>query len=78
MQKGGDEGVQCHHISDKSLLNALKCDDGNMAASQAMMAALLLQHAAPDAHQAEVLHTIARQTISNVRGLDVGEMRAVM
>jgi L-asparaginase II len=78
MQKGGAEGVQCGAIRDKGWGYAIKCDDGNMAASQAMMAALLLQHADPDEKQAEVLRRIARQTIRNVRGFDVGEMRAVL
>jgi L-asparaginase II len=78
MQKGGAEGVQCGAIRDKGWGYAIKCDDGNMAASQAMMAALLLQHADPDEKQAEVLRRIARQTIRNVRGFEVGEMRAVL
>ena len=78
MQKGGAEGVQCGAIRDKGWGYAIKCDDGNMAASQAMMAALLLKHADPDEKQAEVLRRIARQTIRNVRGFDVGEMRAVL
>jgi L-asparaginase II len=78
MQKGGAEGVQCGAIRDKGWGYAIKCDDGNMSASQAMMAALLLQHADPDEKQAEVLRRIARQTIRNVRGFEVGEMRAVL
>lgn len=77
MQKGGAEGVQCGAIRDKGWGYALKCDDGNMAASQAMMAALLLRHADPDERQAAVLRRIARQPIRNVRGLEVGELRAV-
>jgi len=78
MQKGGAEGVQCGAIRDKGWGYALKCDDGNMAASQAMMAALLLEHAGPDETQAEVLRGISRQTVRNVRGLVVGEMRATI
>jgi L-asparaginase II len=49
-----------------------------MAASQAMMAALLLQHADPDEKQAEVLRRISRQVVKNVRGFDVGELRATL
>jgi L-asparaginase II len=78
MQKGGAEGVQCGAIRDKGWGYTIKCDDGNMAASQAMMAALLLQHADPDEKQAEVLRRISRQTIRNVRGFEVGEMRAAL
>ncbi|ODT81638.1 MAG: hypothetical protein ABS76_10795 [Pelagibacterium sp. SCN 64-44] len=76
MQKGGAEGVQCGAIRDKGWGYALKCDDGHMAASQAMLAALLLKHADPDANQRAVLDQFARQPTRNVRGLVVGELRA--
>lgn len=77
MQKGGAEGVQCGAIRDKGWGYALKCDDGNMAASHAMVAALLLKHAEPDAAQRAVLEQFARQPAKNVRGAVVGELRAV-
>ena len=76
MQKGGAEGVQCGAIRDKGWGYALKCDDGNMAASHAMLAGLLLKHADPDAGQRALLETLAHQPIENVRGAAVGEMRA--
>ncbi|MDP1731842.1 MAG: asparaginase [Devosia sp.] len=76
MQKGGAEGVQCGAIRDKGWGYALKCDDGNMAASQVMVAALLLRFAEPDAAQRAVLERFATPTIRNVRGLDVGVLRA--
>jgi L-asparaginase II len=76
MQKGGAEGVQCGAIRDKGWGYALKCDDGNMAASQVMVATLLLELAGPDAAQQAVLQRFATQTVRNVRGLDVGVMRA--
>ena len=75
MQKGGAEGVQCGAIRDKGLGYALKIDDGNMAASQALVANLLLRFAEPNDAQRAVLETFATQTIKNVRGRDVGEMR---
>lgn len=75
MQKGGAEGVQCGAIRDTGLGYALKCDDGNMQASQVMLANLLLRHAAPTPAQREVLSRFARQPITNVRGFEVGEMR---
>ncbi|MCW5720212.1 MAG: asparaginase [Devosia sp.] len=78
MQKGGAEGVQCGAIRDKGWGYALKCDDGNMAASHAMVAALLLKFADPDAGQRAVLERFARQDVVNVRKAVVGEMRAVM
>jgi L-asparaginase II len=76
MQKGGAEGVQCGAIRDRGWGYALKCDDGNMAASQVMVAKLLLEFAEPDAAQRAVLERFATQTVRNVRGLDVGAMRA--
>ncbi len=77
MQKGGAEGVQCGAIRDKGWGYALKCDDGNMAASQAMVAALLLKYADPDDAQRAVLDQFARQPTVNVRKVLVGELRAV-
>ena len=77
MQKGGAEGVQCGAIRDKGWGYALKCDDGNMAASHAMLAGVLLKYADPDAGQRALLETLAHQPIKNVRGAAVGEMRSV-
>jgi L-asparaginase II len=77
MQKGGAEGVQCGAIRDSGLGYALKCDDGNMAASHSMVAALLLDHAEPDAAQRDLLERFIRQPIRSVRGIIVGEMSAV-
>lgn len=77
MQKGGAEGVQCGAIRDKGWGYALKIDDGNMLASQVLVANLLLRFADPDAAQRVVLDRFARQPIRNVRGLDVGEIRPV-
>lgn len=78
MQKGGAEGVQCGAIRDKGWGYALKCDDGNMAASQAMVAALLLKFADPNDAQRTVLDGFARQPTLNVRKAVVGEIRAVL
>jgi L-asparaginase II len=76
MQKGGAEGVQCGAIRDKGLGYALKIDDGNMNASLVTVANLLLQFADPDEKQRTVLAPFATQTIKNVRGTEVGVMRA--
>ena len=77
MQKVGAEGVQCGAIRDKGWGYALKCDDGNIAASQAMLAGMLLKLAEPDAEQRALLETLAHQPIRSVRGAEVGELRAV-
>ena len=77
MQKGGAEGVQCGAIRDKGWGYALKIDDGNMSASHVLVAGLLLKYADPDDTQRTVLDRFARQPLRNVRGLEIGEMRAV-
>ncbi len=77
MQKVGAEGVQCGAIRNRGWGYALKCDDGNMAASQAMVASLLLGLAEPDAAQREVLARFATRPVKSVRGAVVGEMRTV-
>jgi len=76
MQKGGAEGVQCGAIRDKGWGYALKVDDGNMAASHAMVATLLLALSNPDAAQRKALERFSTQTIRNVRGLEVGRLTA--
>ena len=76
MQKVGAEGVQCGAIRNKGWGYALKCDDGNMPASQAMLAGLLLKIADPDAAQRAVLEDYANQILRNVRGTEVGVVRA--
>jgi L-asparaginase II len=75
MQKGGAEGVQCGAIRDKGWGYALKCDDGNMSASHAMLAGVLRKFANPDADQLALIETLAHQPTKNVRGAEVGEMR---
>lgn len=78
MQKIGAEGVQCGAIRNKGWGYAIKCDDGNPAASQAMLAGLLLKFAEPDAEQRAVLEKFANQTIKSVRGADVGVLRTLV
>jgi L-asparaginase II len=76
MLKGGAEGVYCGAIRDKGWGFALKMDDGNAAASRALVAALLLEFAEPDADEAALLERHAAQTIGNVRKFEVGQMAA--
>ena len=77
MQKVGAEGVQCGAIRDKGWGYALKCDDGNIAASQAMLAQMLLRFADPDEKQRRLLESYVNQPIKSVRGAEVGVLRAV-
>ena len=78
MQKVGAEGVQCGAIRDKGWGYAIKCDDGNIAASQAMLAGVLLRLGDPDDEQRKLLETLAHQKIKSVRGAEVGELRSVV
>ncbi|MEO5805990.1 asparaginase [Devosia sp.] len=75
MQKVGAEGVECGAIRDKGWGYAIKCDDGSIPASQAMLAGVLLAYADPDAEQRAVLEQYAHQTIRSVRGADIGVLR---
>ena len=76
MLKGGAEGVFCGAIRDRGWGFALKIDDGNAQASKALVAALLLELATPDAAQSALLEQYASQTISNVRKREVGTLSA--
>ncbi|HEY0032832.1 MAG TPA: asparaginase, partial [Devosia sp.] len=76
MQKVGAEGVQCGAIRDKGWGYALKCDDGSIPASQAMLASVLLQFADPDEKQRKLLEGYVNQPIRSVRGAEVGVLRA--
>lgn len=78
MQKVGAEAVQCGAIRDKGWGYAIKCDDGNVPASQAMLAGLLLRLADPDAEQRALLETLAHQPIKSVRGAEVGQLRTLV
>lgn len=76
MQKFGADGVQCGAIRDKGWGYAIKCDDGNVPASQVMLARVLLDHADPDATQAAVLDKFLNQPVRSVRGAEIGMVRA--
>jgi len=76
MHKGGAEGVQCGAIRDRGWGYALKCDDGNMAASVTVAAELLLALAAPTDSQRATLAPFATPEVKNVRHRPVGEMHA--
>jgi len=76
MLKGGAEGVYCGAVRDTGLGFALKIDDGHAAASRALVAGLLLEIARPDAAETALLERYATQPTKNVRGLEVGALRA--
>lgn len=74
--KIGAEGVFCGAIRDKGWGFALKCDDGNMKAAEAMVAGLLSSIASPSAKQREVLEKRKNQTSENWNKIEVGTLRA--
>ena len=76
MLKGGAEGVYCGAIRDRGLGFALKIDDGNAAASRALVAAILLEFADPTNAERALLDRYATQPTKNVRGLEVGALSA--
>ena len=76
MLKGGAEGVYCGAVRDKGWGFALKIGDGNAQASRALVSALLLEIAAPDAEQSALLDRHASRPVKNVRGLEVGRLAA--
>jgi len=76
MLKVGAEGVFCGALRGTGIGFALKCEDGNKMAAEAMIAALLETIADPDAAQHEVLAGWANQVSRNWRGIEVGTMRA--
>ncbi len=75
MHKGGAEGVQCGAIRDLSLGYAIKCETGNMAASQIIAAELLLALSDPDDAERAVLEEFRSQPLLNVRKIAVGDVR---
>lgn len=75
--KIGAEGVFCGALRDKGIGFALKCDDGNMVAAEAMVAALLNEMAEPNEAEAAFLHSRMNKTGYNWRKIEVNETRAV-
>ncbi|HWJ87675.1 MAG TPA: asparaginase [Pelagibacterium sp.] len=76
MLKFGADGVYCGALRDSGIGFALKCDDGNVPAATAMVAALLLAIASPDAAQTELLERRARWPLRSWVGAEVGHIEA--
>ena len=75
--KIGAEGVYCGLLPRKGLGFALKCGDGNMLAARVMVAAMLEEHAEPDAAQKDFLQEHQSVVVKNWRGLQVAAMVSV-
>lgn len=76
ISKVGAEGVFCGALPAKGWGYVLKCDDGNMAAAETMVAALLLGIASPDGKQGDFLRRRRAKIITNWRKIDVGTLSA--
>jgi len=74
--KTGAEGVFCGAIPQFGLGIALKCDDGAMRASEAIMAAVFGHLMPKDDPLQEGLATLANPSVMNWNGWAVGEVRA--
>ncbi len=77
MSKGGAEGVRCGSIPHLKIGFALKCDDGNMLASEVMVAKLLQEIAQPNDEQIAFLQKRQQKILKNWRKFDVATMQAV-
>ncbi len=77
MSKGGAEGVRCGSIPHLKIGFALKCDDGNMLASEVMVAKLLQDIAQPDEAQLAFLQKRQQKILKNWRKFDAATMQAV-
>jgi len=73
--KGGAEGVWCAAIPELGLGLALKCDDGAGRAAEAMIAETLAGLLPPDDPLHSRLTEMARPTLKNWRGIEVGSLR---
>lgn len=76
--KTGAEGVFCAAIPELGLGIALKCDDGSTRASEAMMAAVAAHLLPKDDALQEPLAAMARKTLKNWNGIEVGEISATL
>jgi L-asparaginase II len=75
--KTGAEAVFCGALPELGLGIALKIDDGATRASEAVMAALVLRFLKLEGQEAELLGKLARPTLRNWGGTEVGALRPV-
>ena len=73
--KGGAEGVYCAIVPSRRIGIALKIDDGGSRAAEALMGALLAQHAGLESYQSTRLLQMSLSAITNSQGIVVGQTR---
>lgn len=75
--KGGAEGVWCAAFPELGLGVALKADDGNGRAAEAMMAGLVLHFLPLADEQRAAVEALAQPLLQNWNGIEVGRVRTV-
>lgn len=73
--KGGAEGVHCGTIPELGLGFAVKCDDGAGRAADVVTAALIAKFLPDNGQVNPVVAGLARPTLTNWNGIEVGGMR---
>lgn len=73
--KGGAEGVHCGAIPELGIGIAVKCDDGAGRAADIVTAALIARLLPNNGQVDPVVAQIARPTLTNWNGIEVGTMR---
>jgi L-asparaginase II len=73
--KGGAEGVHCGTIPELGLGFAVKCDDGAGRAADVVTAALIAKLLPDNGQVNPVVAELARPTLKNWNGIEVGGMR---
>jgi L-asparaginase II len=73
--KTGAEGVFCSALPGEGLGIAVKCDDGAGRAAEAITAALVARFLPLDERERAAIGRLARPTLRNWNGFEVGELR---
>jgi L-asparaginase II len=73
--KVGAEGVYCASFPDLGYGVALKADDGNGRAAEAMMAGLALRFLPLSDNERKAVEALARPVLKNWNGIEVGQIR---
>ena len=74
--KTGAEGVFCAAVPEQGVAIAVKCDDGNGRAAEAMIAATLARFFEKGSDVHAGLMAMANKALSNWNGIHVGDIRA--
>lgn len=75
--KIGAEGVYCAALPERGVGIALKIDDGQARAAQAVMAELIAQLVTADDAQSRLIDGLRDSVLTNWRGIEVGRVRVV-